>query len=158
LGPRNTRRLAWTGTGVAAVALIVASVLLTRSNNHTVSRSSASGSKSADAASPAQAGSSEDGHVPQNFYERGHVVGKLVYGMTMQQVRRRVGRPVKVIHWQGMPCWQYTVNEHVPADDVGPGYTLNASAACFLARRYAIPRYKINGKWGYNLRTKEVTD
>jgi hypothetical protein len=86
------------------------------------------------------------------------VIGKLVYGMTKQQVLDRVGRPVTVMRWQGMPCWQYTVNEHVPADAAGPGYTLNATAACFLAGRYSVPRYKINGKWGYNLQTKTVTD
>ena len=78
--------------------------------------------------------------------------------MTKQQVLRRVGRPVKIIRWQGMSCWQYTVNEHVPAGPVDPGYTLNASAACFLAGRYSVPRYKIDGKWGYALLTKTVTD
>jgi hypothetical protein len=96
--------------------------------------------------------------VPHSFYERGHVVGQLVYGMTEQQVLRRVGRPVKVIRWQGLPCWQYPIDEHYPADSAAPAYTLDAVAACFLSGRYSTPRYKIDGRWGYNLVTKHVTD
>jgi hypothetical protein len=154
---RSTRRrLSWTGTGLGAVVVTVGVVWLIRPAHDSRPRS-ASASKSSSAASPASS-ASDDGHVPHNFYERGHVVGKLVYGITEQQVRRRVGRPVKVIRWQGLPCWQYPINEHYPATSAGPGYTLNAVAACFLAGRYAAPRYKIDGKWGYNLLTKQVTD
>jgi hypothetical protein len=81
-----------------------------------------------------------------------------VYGMTKQQVLRRVGRSVKVIRWQGLPCWQYPINEHYPASAGGPAYTLNAVGACFLDGRYTTPRYKIDGKWGYNPITRQVTD
>ena len=158
MGPRNTRRVTWVGAGLAAVALIVAVVGLTRPDDHPEPRSAASGSKSRAAASSGQAASSDDGHAQHSYYETGHVVGKLVYGMTKQQVLRRVGRPMKVIRWQEMPCWQYAVNEHVPASGAGAGYTLNAVAACFLAGRYSLPRYEIDGKWGYDPRTQTVTD
>ena len=157
MGPRNTRRVAWVGATLAAVAFVAATVWLTRPN-HRQPRSAANGTQLAGAASSGKAASSDEGHAAHTFYERGHVVGRLVYGMTKQQVLRRVGRPVKIIRWQGMSCWQYTVNEHVPASAVDPGYTLNASAACFLAGRYSVPRYKIDGKWGYALLTKTVTD
>ena len=157
MGPRNTRRVAWVGAGLAAVPFFVAVVWL-RLPDHRQPRSAAYGTQSAGAASSGRAASSDEGHAAHSFYERGHVVGRLVYGMTKQQVLRQVGRPVKVFRWQGMPCWQYTVNEHYPAGPTGPAYTLDATAACFLAGRYSVPRYRINGKWGYNVVTKTVTD
>lgn len=154
MGPRNTRRVAWIGAGLAAIALIVAAIWLTRPDNQL----DTSGSKPAAADSSGKTASSDDGHAAHTFYDRGHVIGKLVYGMTKPQVLNRVGRPAKVIRWQGMPCWQYNFNEHYPATPAGPGYTLDATAACFLAGKFAVSRYKIDGKWGYNLRTKKVTD
>src|SRR5690348_8644150 len=114
----------WRGTSLGLVALIVAAgVWLTRPPRH-----------SHPGASPASSGGANG---PVTFYDRGHVVGKLAYGMTKQQVVRTVGRPSTVIRWQGMPCWVYPLHEHSPAMGTSPAFTLDAVSACFIGGRYA---------------------
>jgi hypothetical protein len=69
--------------------------------------------------------------------------------MTRQEVRRRVGRPAKVIRLHGLLCWQYSIDEHVPAFGKYDGYTFDAVGVCFYGGKYTLFHSKIDGKWDH---------
>lgn len=70
--------------------------------------------------------------------------GKLVFGMTKQQVRRLVGPPSKVLG----RCWLYEINRKFPANGrrTGP-VTWNADKVCFEGGQYSERHSRMNGIW-----------
>ena len=72
---------------------------------------------------------------------------KLVYGMSKQQVRDRVGAPDKVAGG----CWQYRENVKNFV-----GQTINAVRVCFLGNAYSNDYRQIDGKWRDPSSTKIV--
>jgi hypothetical protein len=72
---------------------------------------------------------------------------KLVYGMTKQQVRQRVGAPEMVAGG----CWQYRENVKNFV-----GQTINAVRVCFLGNAYSNDYKEIDGKWRDPSSTKLV--
>ena len=150
IGPRNRRRLTWAGAGLGVVAVIVTAVWLTRPPSHSGPGSVAGRSGNSASASSGGSASSPGSNGPTTFDDTRPVLSKLVYGMTKQQVLRLDGQPAKVVRVKGLPCWQYPVNQYVPASGGFKAYTLNAVGLCFFAGKYAIYHYKTDGKWDYN--------
>lgn len=148
--PRNKRRLTIGTVVLAVVVLIAAAVWVAIPPSQFGSGSPVGGAGNAGSASREQAASPPGTHLPATYFDRVHVVGKLAYGMTKKQVLRLIGKPAKVIRYQGLPCWQYPVNEHVPALGSSKAYTLNAIGVCFFDGRYTVYHYKTDGKWDYN--------
>jgi hypothetical protein len=121
IGPRNRRRLTNGAAGLVVIAAIAAVVLLTRPSNH---------------AGPALSTQST-GHVTSKtdkFFQ-------LVYGLSRQQVLRKVGQPTKTLG----NCWEYRLNVEIRDGQ----NMLNALRLCFEGGGYSYQYSEIDGKWFY---------
>jgi hypothetical protein len=128
VGPRAQRRLRGGLISLAVIAaVVVAAVLLT---SH--------------AGSGSPAGLRGGGHVvgtsDRRYYKTS---GKLVFGMTKQQVRRLVGPPTKTVG----RCWEYAINIAYPANKNRAAFTWNADRLCFDEGRYSDSHGEFNGVW-----------
>jgi hypothetical protein len=114
MGPRNTRRLT---TGAIVVAAVAALGLF-------AARGTFIGGKH-------QSGQTASRHLKL-------IPDKLIYGMTRQQVLRRIGRPETIAG----NCWQYPENLKNFV-----GQTVNAVRLCFESNMYSNDYMELDGKW-----------
>ncbi|HZQ81079.1 MAG TPA: hypothetical protein VFB25_03770 [Gaiellaceae bacterium] len=124
MGPRNRRRAITAAIVVAAVAIVFwgGRSALVASKNHSNSGPVASRHLTL---------------IPDN----------LTYGMTKQQMARRLGRPEKIAG----NCWQY----HEGVKDF-VGQTVNAVRLCFTSSGYQVSYVELDGKWRYPNDTTKV--
>lgn len=119
MGPRNRRRLTTAAVALGAIAAI-AVLVVWRGGGTALVRST---SQSSGMRVPAHLTLLPD---------------KLTYGMSTQQVLRRIGKPERIAG----SCWQYRENVKDFA-----GQTINAVRVCFFSNAYSSNYVEIDGKW-----------
>jgi hypothetical protein len=124
MGPRNTRRLITSGVTVCAVVAICALLLWLFGGLPYVSSTDHSRSST-----PVE-------HVITLIPQQ----AGLPYGMTKQQMLRRLGQPARIAG----QCWQYPENIK---DFSQPARLINAVRLCFYAGQYQVWFVEIDGTW-----------
>lgn len=126
MGPHNRRRLTRAAAVVGGIATILTLTLWSSGGGFPFVHSS---------------GHSDSGASKPHIYQIGDLIPQhagLPYGMTKQQMIRRIGQPEKIAG----QCFQYPENLRT-----WNGWTINAVRMCFYAGQYQTWFEELNGIW-----------